>query len=68
MQRGMAVTIKRITDKEKVEKILKAIKDNEGYCPCSIVKTKETKCMCKDFLDRQEDGYCHCGLYYKTMD
>jgi ferredoxin-thioredoxin reductase catalytic subunit len=36
------------------------IKENGGYCPCSIEKTDDTKCMCKEF---RETGVCHCGLY-----
>lgn len=47
------------------ENILKAIKDNDGYCICAIVKDKDTKCMCKDFRE-QEEGLCHCGLFIKT--
>lgn len=46
--------------------ILNAIKENDGYCICAVVKTAETKCMCKDFHDLQE-GVCHCGLYEKTI-
>ena len=49
--------------------IVKAIKDglkkNDGYCPCAIEKTPDTKCMCKEFRE-QEAGECHCGLYVKV--
>ena len=44
----------------------KKLKDNDGYCPCSLVKNADTKCMCKEFrdmIDRGEKGTCHCGLY-----
>ena len=54
-------------DKEYEKEIRRKIKDNGGYCPCRINKTKETKCMCAEFrsqIDRGEPGYCHCGLYY----
>lgn len=40
---------------------------NDGYCPCMIYKTPETKCMCKQFRDQQEPGPCHCGLYRKVL-
>lgn len=51
-------------DKDFVEQMLKALKENSNYCPCKIEKTKDTKCMCKEFKE-QKDGWCHCGLYYK---
>lgn len=52
-------------DTNKVAEIRQALKENDGYCPCRLVKTKETHCMCKEFLE-QKEGMCHCGLYYKT--
>ena len=54
----------RTTDEERARKITEALKKNGGYCPCSIVKNEDHKCMCKDFLSRTEPGWCHCGLYY----
>lgn len=54
-------------DKEHVKKIIKALKDNNGYCPCAIIKSEDTKCMCKDFRDmikNNETGDCHCDLYH----
>ena len=53
-------------DKDFVEQMLKALKENSNYCPCKIEKTKDTKCMCKEFRE-QKDGWCHCGLYYKDI-
>lgn len=43
-----------------------AVKDNDGYCPCKLVRNDDTKCMCKQFRDqitRREEGECECGLY-----
>lgn len=54
-------------DKELVDIIRKKLKENEGYCPCRLQKTKDTKCICKEFLE-QESGECHCGLYIKVKD
>ncbi len=51
-------------DKDLVEDIRARLKANDGYCPCRISKTIDTKCMCKEFRE-QEDGECHCGLYLK---
>lgn len=60
----MKITVN--TDKELVEEIRKKLKENEGYCPCALEKTSDTKCMCKEFLERKESGPCHCGLYVKS--
>ena len=56
--------ITRHPNKDFVEQMLKALKENSNYCPCKIEKTKDTKCICKEFRE-QKDGWCHCGLYYK---
>lgn len=61
------MTIKVNPDKEFVKEIRKKIKQNDGYCPCRIIKNEDTKCICKEFLE-QEEGECHCGLYYKIKD
>ena len=52
-------------DEEFFEKISKKVKDNDGYCPCMLVRNKDTKCMCKEFMDKQENGFCRCRRYYK---
>jgi ferredoxin-thioredoxin reductase catalytic subunit len=59
--------IRQNPDKEKAKKIRDALRENNGYCPCSPFKTEDTKCMCKDFRE-MEEGTCHCELYIKTKD
>lgn len=54
-------------DSEFVAEMRKALKENDGYCPCLLEKTPDTKCMCKAFREMQE-GTCHCGLYTKIAD
>lgn len=54
-------------DKEYVKEIKSQLKSNNGYCPCALEKTKDTKCMCKEFRE-MEEGTCHCGLYIKVKD
>jgi ferredoxin-thioredoxin reductase catalytic subunit len=52
-------------DKEHVKKVKKALKKNDGYCPCQI-KSPQSICICKDFSDMMENGVvgsCHCNLY-----
>ena len=51
-------------DKEFVAEMKRQIKENNGHCPCSLVKNADTKCMCKEFRE-MEEGTCHCGLYFK---
>ena len=58
--------IKLNPNAEKVAAIRKAIKENDGYCPCAVFKNEDTRCMCKDFRDKIAygiEGKCHCGLY-----
>lgn len=59
--------IKETEDKSHARKVREALRQNDGYCPCRIEKTPETKCMCKEFLE-QESGECLCGLYVKVAD
>ena len=61
------MTIKRNADKKYADEIMKKLKDNDGYCPCNIVKNEDTKCMCKEFREIEE-GMCHCGLYIKSKE
>ena len=58
------MAIKVNTDSELVANVRQALKDNGGYCPCSLIKSEDTKCMCKEFRE-MESGTCHCGLYIK---
>ena len=41
------------------------VEANNGYCPCAIWQTPDTKCMCLDFRE-QESGLCHCGRFEKV--
>lgn len=43
-----------------------AVKDNDGYCPCMVEKTPDTRCMCKEFRNQKTPGPCHCGRYEKV--
>lgn len=57
--------IKLNNNKELVKEIRKKIEENGGYCPCSLIKNEDTKCMCKEFREMKY-GKCHCGLYIKV--
>ena len=39
---------------------------NNGYCPCAIWQTPDTKCMCRNFREQAEPGECHCGRFEKV--
>jgi len=54
-------------DKEYVAEIKVALENNNGYCPCRLEHTPDTKCMCKEFIDMYV-GICQCGLYIKEKD
>ena len=57
--------IKLSDNKELVAEIKQKLKENDGFCPCRLAKTEDTKCPCKEFRE-QESGECHCGLFAKT--
>lgn len=54
----------RKVETSQAHEIEKALKENQGYCPCRIYRNPDTKCMCKEFRE-QEKGICHCGLFIK---
>ena len=59
-------------DQEIVSLIKEGLKKKNGYCPCRREETEDTKCMCKEFRDQIKDptyeGFCHCMLYYKSLE
>ena len=58
--------VKVVDDKARVEESRKALEDNDGYCPCRLIKNVDTKCMCREFREQMAAGLlgeCHCGLY-----
>ena len=42
------------------------VRQNNGYCPCAVIKNEDTKCPCKDFREQKEPGVCHCGRFEKV--
>ena len=58
-------------DKEVVEYVRKALKENEGFCPCVFEShgKEQYRCLCEDFrLHKKAGEACHCGLYIKDED
>lgn len=66
------MAVKLNSNKEVVENIKKGLEKTGGYCPCRMERTDDTKCMCAEFRNQIKDpnfeGYCHCMLYYKSID
>lgn len=58
------------SDEKLVAMLKEGLKKKNGYCPCKLEATPDTKCMCKEFREQIADpdfeGYCHCMLYYKS--
>ncbi len=57
---------------EIVKTVQEGLKKTGGYCPCRRERTEDTKCICKEFREQIKDpnfeGYCHCMLYYKSLN
>lgn len=47
--------------------IKELVEKNNGYCPCTVLKNEDTKCMCKEFREQTESGVCHCGRFLKVV-
>lgn len=60
------LVVKTVDDPDKVLQVTTMLKNNDGYCPCRMQHTPDTKCMCKQFREQIEPGTCHCGLYEKV--
>lgn len=50
---------------EKYNEVTQAVKNNSNYCPCELIKSDDTKCICKAFREQNYEGECHCGRYIK---
>lgn len=59
--------IEQIKDKQQVAIIRQKIKENDGYCPCKLIKDDTTRCPCESFRNGPL-GECQCGLYIKTEE
>lgn len=57
--------IKKNPDTEYLKQVEEAINIRNGYCCCELEDTPDTKCMCKEFREQEESGFCHCGRFYK---
>lgn len=60
------LTITKNPDSEMYKLATQAVKDNDGYCPCNLQHSAETRCPCRSFREQEVVGLCHCGRYLKT--
>ena len=64
--------IKENPDKEVVKTVREGLMAKDGYCPCRLGRDEDNKCMCKEFREQIKDpnfeGFCHCMLYYKSLE
>lgn len=57
------------SDKDTVNFIQQALRDNDGYCPSYSEErgNPDYECPCKHFRENVEKGEtCNCGLYVKV--
>lgn len=59
--------IEQIKNKQQVAIIRQKIRQNDGYCPCKLIKDDTTRCPCESFRNGPLGG-CECGLYIKTEE
>lgn len=64
----MSLKIIKNPNNDTYEKMTLAVKNNNGYCPCLIEQSEDTKCICKEFKEQEVEGLCHCERFLKTQD
>ena len=42
-------------DAQVVAMIREGLQKKDGYCPCRLEQTEDTKCICKEFLEQMAD-------------
>lgn len=52
-------------DAAHIARFQNALKESGGHCICQKVRTPDTMCMCKAFLEQDKPGPCHCGAFEK---
>lgn len=64
----MEFSIKNNPNPDTFKSISDAVKENGNYCCCAISKNNDSLCMCKNFREQEETGFCHCGRFYKVQN
>lgn len=55
---------------EKVKRVKLALRERtlkwgQPYCPCTLERSVNTICPCKEFREDDTMKKCHCGLYIR---
>jgi len=55
---------------DQYEKMSEAVKAQDGQCPCVPVyaRTKDTMCICTEFIDQSHEGHCKCKRFKKVIE
>ena len=58
-------------NEEHVKRIDRLLEENlkkygKRFCPCTIIRDDDHVCPCKEFIESETKGECHCGKYIKT--
>jgi hypothetical protein len=61
-------TVKPNPNKEIFTEVSAAVSKNGNYCCCAIEKNADTMCLCKEFRESDESGFCHCGRFFKVRN
>lgn len=46
--------------------LLSEVRRNDGYCLCTVERTADMRCPCKDFRASAVPSPCHCGVWEKV--
>lgn len=57
-----------LTVKEIDPTVRELVEQCDGYCPCAIYQTEDTRCPCKEFREQTEPGECRCGRFEKLEE
>ena len=60
--------VKPNPEAEIYKEVTEAVRANGNYCCCAITKEPDTMCMCKEFRDQEESGFCHCNRFFKVKN
>jgi hypothetical protein len=64
------LSVRENPNSKVVESIRKRLIITGGQCPCVSEECwdEDTRCICKDFSEKDTPGFCHCHLYEKVED
>ena len=57
------IRINPALDLDKRMRIMHAIMEKDGHCPCQQDRNGDTVCLCKEFRESGKLGTCKCGLF-----